>query len=688
MTLRPDLFALSILVLGVLFLTTSVCASTRGRARAFVYGVLLLLAGRYLYWRFSATLPEFAWRLPALYAWGFALLEAASHAGAFLTYAILLKSSDRSEEADKLEASLRRDGKPPSVDVLIPTYNEEFSVLERTLVCALGLDYPRKTIYVLDDSRRDWLKDYCAKKGLEYVTRPDNAHAKAGNLNNGLAVSKQRSNGDLILVLDADFAPRRDFLWRTAGFFKEPRVGIVQTPQTFFNPDPIQWGYRAIGSMPDEQRLLFNVLQPAKDAWGVATCCGTSSLTRRACLEAIGGVPTDSVTEDLLLSHRLAELGYETRYLNESLSVGLAPEGIREYLSQRARWCLGALQIAFLHTGPLGRNGLKPRHRLEYLSTLLYWCASLPFLLAGIVVPIVFGWTGLSVIDSNLEDYLSFFLPFFVGQLVAVRWLTGLPQIPILHDAPNLLVSLKTTPLVLKALIRPFGRRFEVTAKGGDHTQRRINWRILLPPVVLLFALLASLALTTDTDIRLLYGGQGQRSMIVNLLWGAHAALILCVAALLAVERPRPRKLERFLLDETAGLRIGNAPTLSCRIDNLSEGGARIFLESGTVPDIGETLTLEVDGAGSLKGEVLEIKPLKSGGDAVPVSRAERKRRSNSAEVRPMRLRVKFAILDAPQRESLIRKLYGGEDATESMVPLADASSLKTIGGVLYRIAG
>ena len=404
MLIRPDQIALSILVLGVLLFATSAFRASGMRVRGFVYAVMLFLAGRYLYWRFSATLPVFEWRLPSLYAWGFALLELASHAGALLTYAILLRTSDRGAEADTLEAALRREVKPPSVDVLIPTYDEDFSVLERTLVCALGLDYPRKTIYVLDDSRRDWLKEYCAKKGITYVTRSDNAFAKAGNLNNGLRVSRERSNGDLILVLDADFAPRADFLWRTAGFFKEPRVAIVQTPQSFFNPDPIQWGYRATRTMPDEQRLLFNVLLPAKDAWGVATCCGTSSVTRRACLEAIGGVPTESVTEDMLLSHRFAELGYETRYLNESLSAGLAPEGLREYLSQRARWCLGALQIGFLHTGPLGRNGLKWRHRLEYLSTLLYWCASLPFLLASVFVPIVFGVTGLSAIESNFEN--------------------------------------------------------------------------------------------------------------------------------------------------------------------------------------------------------------------------------------------------------------------------------------------
>ncbi len=682
--LRPDLISLSILVVGVLLLSTTIFRPTHGRTRTFVYGVLLFLAGRYLYWRFTATLPELNWRLPSLYAWGFAVLEAASHAGAFITYAILLRGGEGSAEADKLEAALRREKTPTTVDVLIPTFNEDLTVLERTLVCARALDYPRKTIYVLDDGRRPWLQEYCARHKLEYVTRTDNSFAKAGNLNNGLAVSRQRSNGELVLVLDADFAPRADFLWRTVGFFADPQVGIVQTPQTFFNPDPVQWGYRATRTMPDEQRLLFNVLQPAKDAWNVATCCGTSSVTRRACLELIGGVPTESVTEDMLLSHRLAERGFRTRYLNESLSIGLAPESLPAYLSQRARWCLGALQIAFLHTGPLGRNGLTWRHRVEYLSTLLYWCASLPFQLASVVVPIVFGLTGLSVIDSNFENYLAYFLPFFVGQLVAVRWLTGVAQIPILHDAPNLLIALRTTPLVLKAFLRPFGRRFEVTQKGGDQTRGRVHVWLLLPVVILGVALLGSLALTRDADVRLLYGGQGQRSMLVNLFWGVHAALILGVGAMLCVERPRPRKDERFLTDEESTLRARDA-AIACVIDNLSLSGACVIVERNAALQTGDVTALEVKGVGALNCEVLAIQRLDGSDHEVVAERASRKRRS-TGESHDQRLRLKFTAVNPDAREALIRKLFGGDYATDSMVPLEEAAPVKTVLSAAWRV--
>jgi cellulose synthase (UDP-forming) len=126
----------------------------------------------------------------------------------------------------------------PAVDGFIPTYNEPLDVLERTIVGALALDYPRDKlkVYVLDDKRRDWLRAFCEEKGAIHVTRPDNLHAKAGNMNNGLKVS----SGDFIAVFDADFVPYRAFLRRTVPFFQDPSIGIVQTPQHFFNKDPVQ----------------------------------------------------------------------------------------------------------------------------------------------------------------------------------------------------------------------------------------------------------------------------------------------------------------------------------------------------------------------------------------------------------------------------------------------------------------
>jgi cellulose synthase (UDP-forming) len=657
MIFHPEILALSLFASGLLLLATIALSREKLWARTLVFAFLVLLAFRYMAWRFLSTLPDAEFRLGSIYAWGFAILELASHASAFLTYAILLRTTDRRKEADKLESEARRGRYQPTVDVLIPTYNEDETVLERTIVCALAIDYPKKTVYVLDDGGREWLRRFCETRSVNYITRGDNAHAKAGNLNHGLDVSREKSNGELILVLDADFCARRDILYRTVGFFKDKRVGILQTPQTFFNPDPIQFNYRGVGSIPDEQRLLFNVLQPAKDAWNAATCCGTSSVTRRECLDAIGGVPTESVTEDMLLSYRLYEKGYVTRYLNERLSMGMAPEGIKEYLTQRSRWCLGALQQAFLYSGPLGRNGIPLINRLEYISTLLYWCGSLPFVLLGIMAPMIFGFTGLSVINADLESYIQYFLPLFVAQLIAVKWLTGVPSVPIVRDAPNLLTALATTPLVARTFLQPFGRRFVVTAKGGNRNLRRLNSGLLITILALFVLLLLSLSLTLDPDQRLLYGGESQRSLLLNLFWGFHGLLILGVASFLAIELPRRRTQERFVLREPGKVQAGGE-SRECRIEDLSLGGARVTLFNALDEDV-RHVRLEIRDVGTLDADVV-------------------------VQTDEM-LRLRF-IAPGVLRDTLIEKLYAGQSSTRAMISLEEAHELEIADAVLGRV--
>jgi cellulose synthase (UDP-forming) len=210
--------------------------------RAITCAVVLPVALRYILWRFTDTVlpmdPEqgfaFGW------VWFLFAVEVLAFSDILLFLMAMSRYVDRSREADRLEAAFvaQPPERWPAVDGFIPTYNEPLDVLERTIVGALALDYPRDKlkVYVLDDKRRDWLRAFCEEKGAIHVTRPDNLHAKAGNMNNGLKVS----SGDFIAVFDADFVPYRAFLRRTVPFFQDPSIGIVQTPQHFFNKDPVQ----------------------------------------------------------------------------------------------------------------------------------------------------------------------------------------------------------------------------------------------------------------------------------------------------------------------------------------------------------------------------------------------------------------------------------------------------------------
>src|SRR5262249_41130613 len=136
----------------------------------------------------------------------------------------------------------------PTVDILIPTYNEPVDIVRRTVIAAVAIDYPHKKVYVLDDGHRSAIQLMAEHFGAFYMSRPDNAHAKAGNLNYAL----QRTDSELIATFDADHAPVRGFLNKLVGFFEDPRVALVQTAQHFFNPDPFERNLKLTGKIPPE----------------------------------------------------------------------------------------------------------------------------------------------------------------------------------------------------------------------------------------------------------------------------------------------------------------------------------------------------------------------------------------------------------------------------------------------------
>jgi cellulose synthase (UDP-forming) len=173
-----------------------------------VVGVIL----RYLGWRWTETLADECWTVQGIYVLGCFIFELIVSADLIIGMIVLSRATDRRAQADDGEAWARSQPADalPWVDVLIPTYNEDRDVLERTIVGATSLDYPNFTVWVLDDGRRPWVAELAAAKGARYLTRSDNKHAKAGNINAAL----QRTNNELILVLDADFVPRTHMLWR------------------------------------------------------------------------------------------------------------------------------------------------------------------------------------------------------------------------------------------------------------------------------------------------------------------------------------------------------------------------------------------------------------------------------------------------------------------------------------------
>ncbi len=609
--------------------------------------VAIAFSVRYLFWRTTETLADPGWTLDAFASWSFFAIEAGTVVSSISAFILLSRHRNRTPDVDALLASSA--SPTGEVAVFIATYNEEWAVLERTIIGALACDYPNKNIYVLDDGRRDWLAEACRKAGVIHITRPDNRDSKAGNINHALGLLRVRGRPPaFVAVLDADFVPHRDFLRRGLALFADAKVGLVQTPQHFFNPDPIQHNLGISRSYPDEQRFFFDYMQPSRDAWGLAVCCGTSSIVRWAALEEIGDFPTASVTEDYLLTSTLALHDYATVYLNEPLSEGLAPEGLKEYITQRARWCLGLMQIVHSRAGPFSREKLRWRDRWSILDSAAYWLTTFPFRLACILFPLLYWYFGAIVVDAKMTDIIYYFAPYYLATMIFLNFVSVGMFVPIVNDISQLVGAWDITRAAVTGLVRPRGHAFKVTMKGGARGGIVVQWTIMRR-FILLFALtvIGLLIGLVSNDLFDARAGEGKA---VILFWTLYNLFVLAGTMLVCVELPRTSSIlrmrpERVLV--TAGDREWNT-----WLEDIHQEAVR--LRGLTLP-LDTEFHMSVAGVGQIGGRV---------------------RQSLGATVEA------DISMTADQRELLVEKLH-----TQSGAPGTGAVTVAGLGaGVLRRV--
>jgi cellulose synthase (UDP-forming) len=530
--------------------------------------ISLILTWHYLLWRITQTLPQFGISVDWLFGITFLGVELLTGIGTTITCILLSRSSSRSATVTANTPWLMQTR--PLVDVLICTYNEDRAILERTIIGAMAMSYPNSRVWVLDDGRRTWLSDLCAQKGCRYLTRPDNSHAKAGNINHAVRhLAQLPSPPEFIAVLDADFVPFRDFVSRALCLFLDPAVGIVQTPQHFFNPDPIQSNLAISKVFPDEQRFFFDIIMPSKDAWELAFCCGTSSIIRFSALLEIGGFPTDSVTEDFLLTVRLRERGYKTLYLNEKLSVGLAPEGINEYATQRTRWCLGLVQICRGPSGPFRlRNGIPFSFRISLIETFLYWSTSFLFRMLCQLAPALYFLLNIRMVQADLSDAVAHFAPMVLTQIAVMTWLGSGRMLPLISDVYQMLIAPEIITVVALTLIRPKGHKFKVTAKGIHYAGLNVHWRLLSRFLVMASITMLGLAKVFAFDRSDLIQDGGA----LNLFWAWYNLIVLTICCLVCIEQPRRRLDERFSAKEKMFIKTGGQVRVY-DVTDISAGG-------------------------------------------------------------------------------------------------------------------
>jgi cellulose synthase (UDP-forming) len=625
------------LVLGTVYSLAPILPLSRPWARVLVFGVVWAFIARYHYWRlFTTVLPAHGAWSEIGWIWFCYLAELFAIVDALILYLTFLRTSDRRSEADLHEARLRATppDQLPSVDVYIPTYNESIDVLEKTITGALCLDYANFQVWVLDDGRRPWLKEFCANKGVGYLTRPDNTHAKAGNINHALT----QTDAAFVAIFDADFIAQRNFLMRTIGFFADPKIGIVQVPHAFYNHDPMQANLGIRKRLPDDQRFFFEAIMPSRDAWDAAFCCGSNSVIRRAALRTVGdALPTGSITEDMLLSLSMLRQGYITRYLCERLAFGLAPESLKAFFVQRQRWARGATQILFLPEGPFGRN-FTFIQRLLFLPT--HWLSQSATALMTIIAPLVFLWTGLTPLTNVTTDaVLTYIVPMILAVLGGLCAFAPGQYFPLASQVLNSFQSFKILPTVVATLIRPFGHAFKVTPKGSDATQSNYDSAIFWMTAGLIALTIGGLLINTSPEWHIV----SQQSLLPMVaIWGAINVVVLFLVGMMSLQAPARRTEERFELDEPIWIFGASGALSTGRTRDISLSGVAIGVDRdrALVTQLGESVRVFIAEVGFVNGSI--------------------------ARQSEQFVAVRFALQPSIERDLLISKLFTlGLDTTD-----------------------
>ncbi|GAB1538910.1 glycosyltransferase [Scytonema sp. NUACC21] len=583
---------LFLIVLGVM----KISPQPRVWSRRFVVGILLIIAFRYIIWRSLSTL-NLNNPLNGAFSLGLFFFEMFMVLCTIIQLFLTFDVKSRHREADEKSVAVIEGRFTPSVDILIPTYNEPVFILRRTIIGCQALEYPHKTIYLLDDTQRLEMKELADQLGCEYITRPDNKYAKAGNLNHAIG----KTHGELIVVFDADFVPTKNFLTRTVGFFQDENIALVQTPQSFYNADPIARNLGLENVLTSDEEVFYRQIQPFRDAAGSVICAGTSFIVRRSALNEVGGFATDSLSEDYYTGIRISAKGHRLIYLNEKLSAGLAAENFSAYAIQRIRWARGTLQAFFIKSNPLTIPGLNPIQRLAHLEGLLSWFTSIARVYF-LFMPLAYSFLGVIPLKATAAELIYFFLPYYLINIVTFAWLNHRSRSALLADIYSLVICFPLAITVIQVMLNPFTKGFKVTPKGALRKRYHFNWGLALPLIILFIATALSLwqnmaislglgfwASTVPSDI-----AQEIKGLHLGWLWSLYNLVMISMTLLILIDAPKTDIHEWFDLRRIVRLSCGERSVWGVTT-MISEGGAEVALTQKPSFNLVKDLPIQVD---------------------------------------------------------------------------------------------
>ncbi len=338
-----------------------------------------------------------------------------------LSYLVGFKGKDFNFEEHQAVAAKWFDRADDShVDIYLPVCREDPHVILNTWdhVLVLMRNHPRVEVYVLDDGKDDLIRDQAAIYGFKYIRRETNELKKAGNLRNAFT----QTTGEFIVIFDADFCPRPDFLIETLPYFYEnSNVSIVQTPQFFdVKHDDYGWIRNGAGAV---QELFYRLIQVNRNTFNGAICVGTNAVYRRSHLEPFGGTAPIPYSEDVHTGFQLIKVGHEIKYIPINLALGACPEAAKQFFTQQYRWAMGSLSL--LMSKNFWEAKITSMQRISYMTGMFYYIST------GIG-SVTYFWPSLLVLSFYPEHMhwynLLFSIPSLVFSIIFMRHWMKLPM--------------------------------------------------------------------------------------------------------------------------------------------------------------------------------------------------------------------------------------------------------------------
>lgn len=621
-------YIFGLISIGALFIAGTI--SKKRSVSLVMVAMSVLLSTRYMYFRLTQTL-HFNSEIETLLGMGLFLAEVYVWVMLLLSYLQTAWPLKRDIVPLPDDTSLW-----PTVDVYIPSYNEPLEVVRDTVLAAQCLDYPRDKlkIYLLDDGKRSEFAVFAADVGVGYITRNDNAHAKAGNLNHAMKLT----HGELICVFDCDHVATRIFLQATVGgFLQDPKLALVQTPHYFYSPDPFERNLSVGRNIPNEGALFYGPIQQGNDNWNATFFCGSCAVIRRSALDQIGGFAVETVTEDAHTALKLQRLGWGSAFIDIPLAAGLATERLVLHVIQRTRWARGMTQIFRLDNPLLGR-GLTLQQRLCYLSAMLYYQFALPRI-AFLTAPLAYLLFNLNIIHSSASLIFAYALPHLFLAVYVNSRLNGRFRYSFWGEIYDLVLAFHIVLPTAVTMLFPKRGKFNVTDKGGLLNVGYFDFSVVRPHLIIALLLGAGVIAGIVRACAHDYFGVDPRVIALNVGWGLYSLIFLLAAIAVARETRQTRKTIRIEVEIPVLIHYASGIVSRSQTADLSMGGCRIV-----APDDRH-----------LKDEIEEIELLlHSGAIALPVQTVA----SDESAIRLM-----FNDIPLARRRELVRVVLARADA-------------------------